>query len=263
MTNSAQPPQSAIDRIIGLYNEGQLKQAVSLAHNLCDQYPKALILYEILGAAYMGLKDADKIIENYKKALQINPNHTDAYNNMGMALYNQGKFAEAVKNYQQAIRLEPDFADAHYNLGNALKQNGEVKKAIESYKTSLAINPNDADVLLNYGNALKAYGNFDQAIEVFTTVLSLDPNFAAAQINMDNAIEEKTEIELLIHNSIQQDDLIPKAAQKLQYMAVFLYDKGNIHKAVDNLKNAITVYPHFELSDRQLQTGRKNQARLR
>ena len=58
-----------------------------LAEGLANQYPDALILYDILGAAYIGLGNADKTIENYEKALQLNPNHTDAYNNMGMALY--------------------------------------------------------------------------------------------------------------------------------------------------------------------------------
>ena len=152
MSNSrpqSQPPQAEVDQIIGLYNQGQLEQTASLAESLAGQYPNALILYDILGAAYMGLQNADKTIESYQKALQLNPNHTDAYNNMGTALYDQGRFDEAVKSYQNAVKLEPDFADAHYNLGNALKQTGELTKAIGSYKARLVINPDDAEVLLS------------------------------------------------------------------------------------------------------------------
>ena len=86
-TQQSQPPQAAVDQIIGLYNQGQLEQTVSLAESLAKQYSKALILYDILGAAYIGLGNADKTIASCQKALQLNPNHTDAYNNMGMALY--------------------------------------------------------------------------------------------------------------------------------------------------------------------------------
>ena len=79
MSNSAKPPQAALDQIIGLYNQGQLEQTVALAESLAKQYPNALILYDILGAAYIGLKNTDKTIEIYKKALQLDPNHTDAH----------------------------------------------------------------------------------------------------------------------------------------------------------------------------------------
>ena len=174
LIQQTQPLETAVDQIVGLYNQGQLEQAVSLAENLAEQYPNALILYDILGAAYMGLKNADKSIENYQKVLRLNPGHTDSYNNIGMALYDQGRFDEAVDSYQKAVALEPNFADGHYNLGNALKQKGEFKQAIESYKASIEINPNDAEVLNNYGHALKHYGEFNQAVRCYKSVLEIN-----------------------------------------------------------------------------------------
>ncbi|MDC0431557.1 tetratricopeptide repeat protein, partial [Paracoccaceae bacterium] len=196
-------------------------------------------------AAYMGLKNTEKTIASYQKALQLNPNHTDAYNNMGMALYDQGRFDEAVESYQKAVKLEPDFADAHYNLGNALKQTGDLKQAIESYKTSLTINPSDAEVLFNYGNALKNYGEFDQAIEVYAKVLKLNPQFTAAKINMDNANKDK----ITRANSIKKPSIlnnsIPKTSIKLYKMAIQLYEQGSLQKALDYLENAIEICPQF------------------
>lgn len=173
-THQSQPSQVEVDQIIGLYNQGQLEHAVSLAEKLTHLYSNALILYDILGAAYMGLKDADKAIESYEKALQLDPDHTDAYINMGMTLYDQGRFDEAVECYKKAVKLEPSYADSHYNLGNALTQKGELKQAIESYKTSLALKPNDAEALKNYGYALKAHGEINQAIKCYKEVLELN-----------------------------------------------------------------------------------------
>jgi tetratricopeptide (TPR) repeat protein len=174
LTQQPQPTQAEVDQIIGLYNQGQLEKTISLAESLATQYPNALILYDILGAAYMGLKNTEKTIASYQKALQLNPNHTDAHNNMGMALYDQGRFNEAVESYQKAVKLEPSFADAHYNLGNVLKKTGNLKQAIESYKTSLALNPDDAEVLLNCGNALKSYGDFEQATKCYKKLLEFN-----------------------------------------------------------------------------------------
>ena len=243
--HQSQPPQAAVDQIIGLYNQGQLEQTVSLAESLANQYPNALILYDILGAAYMGLKNTEKTIASYQKALQLNPNHTDAYNNMGMALYDKGRFDEAVESYQKAIKLEPSFADAHYNLGNALKQTGDLKQAIESYEASLAINPNDAEVLLSYGNALKDYGDFDQATEVYAKVLKVDPSLTAAQTNMDNADEEKAEIDKLVADYARITKLEISSADVVRMTGTFLKAKGYLDAAIDTYKQAIKIKPDY------------------
>ena len=259
-TQKTQPPQVDVDQIIGLYNQGQLEQTVSLAESLAKQHPNALILYDILGAAYMGLKNADKTIESYQKALQLNPNHTDAHNNMGMALYDQGRFDEAVESYQRAVKLEPSFADAHYNLGNALKQTGDLKKAIESYKTSLAINPNDAEVLLNYGNTLKNYGEFDQAIAAYAQALKIDPNSMAAQTNMGNAIEEKTEIDenVSVYARVAKLEII--SAEVISFNGLCLERKGYVDAAIESHKKALIIDPtcasaFFNIGNAHLQKG--------
>tara|TARA_B100000780_G_C20863819_1_gene343476 strand:+ start:91 stop:348 length:258 start_codon:yes stop_codon:yes gene_type:complete len=85
-----------------------------------------------------------------------------------------------VENYQKAVKLEPDFADGYYNLGYAQKQTGDLKKAIESYRASIAINPNGSEVLLNYDTALKNYGDFYRAIEIYIQASKIDLSSAAA-----------------------------------------------------------------------------------
>ena len=245
LIQQSQPLQAEVDQIIGLYNQGQLEQTVSLAESLANQYPNALILYDILGAAYMGLKNSDKTIESYQKALQLNPNHTDAYNNMGMAFYDQGRFDEAVESYKKVINLEPNFADVHYNLGNALKQMGDLKQAIESYKTSLALKPNDAEVLLNCGNALKSYGDFEQAIEVYTKTLEVNPNFTVAKTNLDNAIQQKAELEKLVIEHAKVYEVEIGSAESENYTGTLLKGKGFLNAAVDSFNKAIKIDPDY------------------
>ena len=245
MSNSAKPPQAVLDQIIGLYNQGELEQTVSLSESLAKQYPNALILYDILGAAYMGLKNTEKTIASYQKALQLNPNHTDAYNNMGMALYDQGRFNEAVESYQNAVKLEPDFADAHYNLGNALKQVGNLKQAIESYKVSLAISPNDTEVILNCGNALKSYGKFDQAIEIYAQALKIDSNSTAAQTNMENAIEEQAEIDKDIADYARITKLEIGSAEMVSCSGTFFKARGYLDAAIDSYNQALKINPDY------------------
>lgn len=51
------------------------------------------------------------------EAIRINPNFTDAYNNLGVVLERQGHHAQAIKNYQKVIQLDPKFLKGYFNLG--------------------------------------------------------------------------------------------------------------------------------------------------
>ena len=43
----------------------------------------------------------------YEKAIDLNPNFADAYNNIGIVLLEMGQFDDAIKFYEKAIDLNP------------------------------------------------------------------------------------------------------------------------------------------------------------
>ena len=239
------PPQAEIDRLISLFNNNRFRAAVSLGTTLTEQFPGAVLLYEILGAANMGLGNTDETIINYQKVLQIKPEHTDACNNLGMVFYEQGKFSEAVKLYQKAVEVEPGFADAHYNLGNALKQTGDLRKAIESYRVSFTINPNDVEVLSEYSHALKDYGEFEQAIECYKKVLKIDPNIVNIQTSMNEAINEKIEINDLTDINRRGSEEELSSAQVIFFKGTVLNLKGYQEAAIDCFNRALFLRPDY------------------
>ncbi|RZL36073.1 MAG: tetratricopeptide repeat protein [Pedobacter sp.] len=76
-----------------------------------DLYNKAINIsadvstYNNIGVSYYMLQKYDKAIEQYKKALQINPNHADSRNNLGMTFEVLGKKDEAAAEYKKACDL--------------------------------------------------------------------------------------------------------------------------------------------------------------
>ncbi len=47
----------------------------------------------------------------------------------------QGKFEDAIAAYKKAMELNPESTDAHYNLGLILRKQGKLEEAIAHYKT--------------------------------------------------------------------------------------------------------------------------------
>lgn len=252
--------KGAVDKIIHLYNKGQLAQTISLSKKHIKQFPNSIILLEILGAAYLGLNKHDDAVQIFQKLLRLQPGHSDAFNNLGIAFYDQGRFDAAVENYQKAVEIEPNFAVAHFNLGNAQMQMANFGKAIESYKASLQINPNDAEVLFQCGIALKGYGNFDQAIEFYTKVAQISPKWDGLRANIKDATKEKCEIYKLISDYARVLELQMLSAEVFCFTGKVLQARNYLGAAVDSYWQAIDISadyaePHKLLGDLHHSTG--------
>ena len=142
--NAPEPSQEQLQSLINLYTQGQYQETLTQAAQLLEQFPKSVILFNIIGVANKGLGKLDEAIEAYKKALSIKPDNAEAYNNMGNALQDQGKLEEAVEAYTKALAIQPDYADAYYNMGSVLQDQGKLEEAVQAYKKALSINPNYA-----------------------------------------------------------------------------------------------------------------------
>ncbi len=103
-------------------------------------------------------------------------NLTAAYYNRGLAYWRKGAFVRAIEDYDKAIALNPNDALAYANRGVAYRKKGEVDRAIADYDMAIALNPNDAAAYFNRGLAYYEKGDEDQAIADFRKVLEIEPS---------------------------------------------------------------------------------------
>jgi predicted O-linked N-acetylglucosamine transferase (SPINDLY family) len=189
------PPQEVIDDLLSLYNQGQLAAVVERAQTLTEQYPSAFFVWNILGAANMGLGRTEEAASACKRVSELNPTYADGFNNLGVTLQAQGKLDEAITAYNKALSLKPDFAEAYYNMGNALQEQGKLDEAITAYGKALSLKPDYADAYYNMGVTLKDQGKLDEAIEAYSKALSLKPDYAAAYYNTGVTLQEQGKLD--------------------------------------------------------------------
>ncbi|MDB3922356.1 tetratricopeptide repeat protein [Paracoccaceae bacterium] len=85
--------------------------------------------------------DFQAALNAFSKVISMQPEFSEAHNDLGLTLYGQGKLENALKSYQKAVDLNPNYADAYNNMGVAHQELGAVTLAIESYQKAIAINP--------------------------------------------------------------------------------------------------------------------------
>ena len=81
----AELPQDRLNALIALFNQRRLEEVVRQATSMAAEFPNAVVLYNILGAANAGLRKLNESIASYGKALQIKPDYAQAHNNLGCA----------------------------------------------------------------------------------------------------------------------------------------------------------------------------------
>ncbi|MBI4514786.1 MAG: tetratricopeptide repeat protein [Deltaproteobacteria bacterium] len=100
----------------------------------------------------------------YRQALQLAPEMTDAYINLGRLLHEAGDVSEARRLYGEALRRAPDDPVAHYDMALALEDQGDPTGATHYYHRALEIDPDFADAHFNLGRLLDKLGERTQAL---------------------------------------------------------------------------------------------------
>lgn len=113
--------------------------------------PSGQQIHNNLGDVYARQGDMNRAVEEFKKAIEINPNYADAYHNLGNTYQQMGQIDLAVENYQKALSINPNLWQSYENLAAIYFNQGQSDLAEENIKKALEINPGDK----NLGEALK------------------------------------------------------------------------------------------------------------
>jgi tetratricopeptide (TPR) repeat protein len=102
--------------------------------------------------------DRDEARDAYRRALELDPDHTGAHINLGRLLQEGGDAAQAVAHYLLALERNANHATAWYDLGIALEDLRRRPDAIRAYERAIALDPKLADAHFNLSRLYEAAG---------------------------------------------------------------------------------------------------------
>ena len=257
------PARDKIYNIISLYNAGKYSQAITQINLILKLFPNSDVLYNILGATNVALQQFQIGIENYKKAISINPSNSEAYNNLGNALWNQGNLGKALNNYQQALKIRPNYAEAYYNMGNTLRDQGDLNSAIKSYKEAVRLSPDYAKAYNNLGNALQDQGNLEKAMVNYEQALKFRPNYAEVYNNMGNVLQAQGRFKAAIKKYETAINLSPGDAEAYNNLGNALQDQGNLQDAITSYQQALKIKPNYAEAYNNIGNAKQKKGQLK
>ena len=160
-----------------------LKKAVALADKASDG-ERMLIQANDAGAN----ADPTKQKEILEKLVAAYPNDERAHFALGGYYFGQQEFAQAITHYKRATELAPDYSTAFNILGYAYRQNEAYGDAENAFKKYIELIPNDPNPYDSYAELLLKMGRFDEAITQYNKALAVDSNFVNSHFGIAAAL---------------------------------------------------------------------------
>ena len=115
--------------------------------------PEDWAIYARLGDVYFRLRRFEDAIKYYKKAIELNPDDVDTYNDLGLSNHYMGKSVEGLKYIEEGIKRDPYYHRIWLTKGFILAYGlGKKEEAEKAWQKALKLDPEG-----QVGKAAKAY----------------------------------------------------------------------------------------------------------
>ena len=140
--------------------------------------------WELLQEAYQAQmdEDYDHAIDLYQKSISIHPT-AEAYTFLAWTLHFQGKLEEAIEECKKAIEIDPDFGNHYNDIGAYLIELGRYDDAIPWLERAVDAKRYDPRHFPHYnlGRVYLAKEMFNRAREHFEAALRIEPRYELAR----------------------------------------------------------------------------------
>ncbi len=210
-----------------------LKKAVSLSGKASNG-ERLLILGSEAGANGNTTRQKELLEE----LVAAYPNDERAHFNLGGYHFGQQDFPKAIEHYKKATELAPTYSGAFNILGYAYRQNEDYANAEQAFKKYIELIPKDPNPYDSYAELLLKMGRFDESIAQYRKALEIDQNFinahqgiAAAQLYSGKSAEAAAELQKITDKA--RSDAERRTA--LFALTVVDIDSGKLDKALEDV----------------------------
>jgi tetratricopeptide (TPR) repeat protein len=219
-------------------SERNYPRAIEDYYRAIELNPTYAPIYNNRGNALSALGDNDRAIKDYDQAIAIDPRYVQAYGNRGIAYKNTGDFDRAVEDFSQAIRLAPKYVLAYNNLGGVYCLKGEIEPSISAYSRAISLDPESAEAFYGRGLALCFKGDFKRAVEDYDRAIKLNPDYAEAYNNRGVALKDMGDLQAAIESFNRAIALNSRYAQAYYGRGLAYRARGEHALAEENFKKA-------------------------
>ena len=170
---TGEPRDLLFNHARALLKRGNYRDADPILHSLHTRYPDdAEVLYDY-GMMLSDQGRLDLACGLLERLVELEPDHSNGWTALGVALARTGDKPEALKAFQRALRLDPANAYALRNAGAILGETAPAE-ALPLFEQAAAILPDDQQTLLGHGICLLHLGRATEADRILSKCIEIN-----------------------------------------------------------------------------------------
>jgi arylsulfatase A-like enzyme/lipopolysaccharide biosynthesis regulator YciM len=156
-----------------LSEKGEAAEAVRLLAAFAATNDPALL--NAYGIALADLGRPREAVQQFQRALQLDPRNALAFQNLGIVALRAGNVDAAGQNLTRALELNPKLPRALNTLGVVFARRNDFPRAVDAWQRAVALDPRQYDALFNLGMVAGRAGRRDEARKALTQFVNTAP----------------------------------------------------------------------------------------
>jgi len=211
--------QEYYNKGIYFYENASYDLAIENFKKAINLNPSNFQFYYNLGLVYIKLENYDLAIENFKKSIELNSTDVDSFHNLGIAYFNKKEFEKAINIQKKVLKLCPDDPIGYENIGITLFSIKRYAESIVNFKKALELNPNNPNSSYNLAYSYFLNNEYEYAKEYFLYTINLNNQDEESFYNLGNIYLKQNSLDLAKEYykktlSINPDHLLAQDALK-------------------------------------------------
>ncbi|MGD0964176.1 MAG: DUF3857 domain-containing protein [Candidatus Acidiferrales bacterium] len=173
---------------------GKAQSAIPLFERLVALEPAHTEAWNDLGLAHLRLAHFDFAAAAFERQLQLNPADQHAHNYLGLTFEQQQKYDEAASAFRKQIEIDPLDTVAHAALGSILLAQHQYFEAAPELDKATVLSPGKAELQISLGQAYIHLGQTEKAAEAFEQGVAISPTPAIWNSAAHNLADHRVEL---------------------------------------------------------------------
>jgi tetratricopeptide (TPR) repeat protein len=149
---------------------------------------------------------------------QKSPKNGRGLMNYGLALMAKTNYAGAEKYFSAAMQLTPNYSYLYTNMGILKMATGKINEAEPDFKKAIALNPDNPTCYFFYAKFLNSLKRYDEAVQNLTKTLELASNYLDARHLLASIYYERNQFDKLRALAEQTLLIAPDDRQTAYYL---------------------------------------------
>jgi tetratricopeptide (TPR) repeat protein len=134
------------------------------------------ILSLLIASAWMRASLYSDELDIWKDAAEKSPNKARPRNNYGHALKEAHRLDEALREFEQAVLLDPDYTDALNNLATVYGSIGRKTEALALLQKTLTLDPGHLQAKYNLAINYYEMGMYPDSVREYEDIIAIAPD---------------------------------------------------------------------------------------